>query len=165
MGRADKSVRIAVVVEAIETRACTSYKAYSIRFGVDRTTISKRVRGLTRSRKEAASVYLQCLTNVQELTLIKTINKLTDRVIPPTTSMVRSLAEEVRGCAVRKNWVSAFVRRHKDVLKSVYLRNLDDLRVTAEHALMFVLFFKTVSINFLFPSPLSRIYVLTHYNL
>jgi hypothetical protein len=58
MGRADKSARITVVVKAIETGACTSYKACSIRFGVDRTTISKRVRGLTRLRKEAASVYL-----------------------------------------------------------------------------------------------------------
>jgi hypothetical protein len=58
MGRVDKSVRITTVVEAIETRACTSYKTCSIRFEVDRTVISKRVRGLIRSRKEAASVYL-----------------------------------------------------------------------------------------------------------
>ena len=58
MARADKLARITIAVEAIKTRACTSYKAYSAKYGVDRTTISKRVRGLIKLRQEAASIYI-----------------------------------------------------------------------------------------------------------
>jgi hypothetical protein len=64
--------------------------------------------------------------------------------MPPTSAIVKNLAEEIRGCAVGKNWVSQFVKRHQDVLKSLYLRNIDNLRVGAEYAPMIKLFFDLV---------------------
>jgi hypothetical protein len=47
--------------------------------------------------------YRQCLTNSQEKALIAIINDLTDWNMPLTTAIVKNLAEEIRGCAVRKN--------------------------------------------------------------
>jgi hypothetical protein len=64
--------------------------------------------------------------------------------MPPTSSIVRNLAEEIRGAKVGKNWTRQFIQRHKNRLKSLYLRNIDNLRVTADYAPMFTLFFALV---------------------
>ena len=61
--------------------------------------------------------------------------------MPPTSQIVKNLAEEIRGEEVGKNWVAGFCRRHKLRLKSAYLRNLDNLRVSVERVPLFVLFF------------------------
>ena len=84
------------------------------------------------------------LTSAEEETLIAHINKLTDRGMPLTSSIVRNLVEEIRGEKVGKNWTGQFIRRHKNRLRSLYLRNIDNLRVTAEYAPMFTLFFALV---------------------
>ena len=64
--------------------------------------------------------------------LIDQINKLTQRSMPPTSRIVRNLAEEIIGGPVGKNWTALFVKRHKDRLKSRYLRNVDNPRVKAD---------------------------------
>lgn len=51
--RSDKSADIAKVIAAIESREIKDYSEASWRFEVDRTTISKRIRRITRSRKES----------------------------------------------------------------------------------------------------------------
>ena len=82
----------------------------------------------------------QILRNVY----IDHINRLTDQWMPPTSHIVKNLAEEIRGGPVGKNWVGRFIARHKKELKSLYLRNIDNLRVAAEYAPMFILFFTIV---------------------
>ena len=72
------------------------------------------------------------------------INKLTDRRIPPTTAIVKNLAEEIRGCAVNRNWTAAFVRRHKDEVKSLYRKTIDIKRVKGEYAAPYEAFYKLV---------------------
>ncbi|KAN0079622.1 hypothetical protein V8E54_004836 [Elaphomyces granulatus] len=49
---------------------------------------------------------------------------------------------ENRGCAVNKNWNAAFVRRHKDEAKSLYLKSIDIKRVKGEYAAPYELFYK-----------------------
>jgi hypothetical protein len=144
MTRVDKSARIAAAIAAIRLGEIKDYSKAAAKFNVDRTTISKRIRGLTKSKKDANSFWHQCLTNAEEETLIAHINKLTDRGMPPTSSIVRNLAEEIRGAKVGKNWTGQFIQRHKNRLRSLYLRNIDNLRVTAEYAPMFTLFFALV---------------------
>jgi hypothetical protein len=144
MARVDKSARIATAIAAIQSGEIKDYSKAAAKFNVDCTTISKQIRGLTKSRKDANSFWRQCLTNAKEETLIGYINKLTDRGMLPTSSIVQNLAEEIRGTKVRKNWTGQFIRRHKNRLKSLYLRNIDNLRVTADYALMFTLFFALV---------------------
>jgi hypothetical protein len=103
MTRVDKSARIASAIAAIRSGEIKDYSKAAAKFNVDCTTISKRIRGLTKSRKDADSFWRQCLTNAQEETLIAHINKLTDRGMPPTSSIVQNLAEEIRGAKVGKN--------------------------------------------------------------
>ncbi|RDL32578.1 uncharacterized protein BP5553_09034 [Venustampulla echinocandica] len=62
--------------------------------------------------------------------------------MPPTPRIVRNLAEEIIKDYVNKNWASTFVRRHRDELKSVYLRNIDNQRRKAEYLPLFEFFFK-----------------------
>jgi hypothetical protein len=65
--------------------------------------------------------------------------------MPPTSQIVKNLAEEIRGELVNKNWVGQFVKRHDIRLKSLYLRNINNLRASAEYGPMFQLFFSVVS--------------------
>src|ERR1700733_4511425 len=81
-------------------------------FGVKRSTLSRRIAGKTRSWEEYLSQDIQHLTNGQEKALIKRINYLTQRHMPPTCQIVKNLAEEICGHIVDKNYVNRFIRRH-----------------------------------------------------
>ena len=61
--------------------------------------------------------------------------------MPPTSRIVKNMAEEIRGGEVNKNWTANFVKRHQGRLKSLYLRNIDNLRAQAEYEPMFKHFF------------------------
>lgn len=141
MARADKSATINSAVDAIQRGEVKDYSEAARKYGCDRTAISRRIRGITKTRLEAQSLYHQALTNTQEEVLISHINKLTDRGMPPTSYIVKNLAEEIKGGSVGKNWVAQFCKRHKLRLKSAYLRNIDNLRASAEYAPMFILFY------------------------
>ncbi len=145
MARADKSARIDAAVAAIKRGEFTNYSKAAEKYECDRTSLSKRIHGVTKTKKEANSFYHQCLTNEQEEILIARINNLTDQGMPLTSQIVRNLAEEIRGDCVGKNWTGQFVKRHGIRLKSLYLRNIESLRTAAEFAPMFILFFTTIS--------------------
>jgi hypothetical protein len=91
-------------------------------------------------------MFQQNLTSNQEEELIKVINDLSFRGLPPTSSIVRNLAEEMVSRLVGKNWTGQFIKRHKARLKSIYLRNMDNMRVKAEYGPMIQLFFRMVCI-------------------
>jgi hypothetical protein len=56
-----------------------------------------------------------------------------------------SLAEEIWAGIKGRTWVSPFVKRHKNVLlKNAYLRNLDNVRLTAENEAIFMPFLTLV---------------------
>jgi hypothetical protein len=140
-----KSIRIDKAVAAIQRGEFIHFNNAADHYKCSRSAVSRRMRGLTKSKKEANSFWHQCLTIEQEEVLIHRINLLTDRGMPPTSHIVRNLAEEIRGKLVGKNWVGQFVKRHSIRLKSLYLRNIDNLRAGAEYAPMFQLFFSVVS--------------------
>jgi hypothetical protein len=121
MGRADKSAQINKAVLAIRSGEFTDYSLAARAHRCDRTAVSRRIRGLTKTRQEANSFYHQCLTNDQEEVLIARINMLMDQGMPPTSSIIRNLAEEICGEPVRKNWIGQFVKRYNLRLKSAYL--------------------------------------------
>ena len=64
--------------------------------------------------------------------------------MPPTSGIVHNLAEEINGGLISKNWTGDFVKRYKDRLKSLYLRNMDSQRVKSEYALIFNHFYDLV---------------------
>ena len=120
--------------------------ATSKKYGVARITLRDRFVGRSLSMQAAAAKYRQRLTLPQEETLVKHINSLTDRGIPPTSRIVRNLAEEIIGGPVGKNWTGNFVRRYRERLRSIYLRNIDSQRVRAEYAPSFKYFYDLVII-------------------
>jgi hypothetical protein len=121
-----------------------NYAATAKKFNVNRTTLRRRFLGTQLSAREASSQTHQKLTIVQEEVLIDWINKLTDRTMPPTTQIVRNVAEELSGSPVGKNWVSQFVGRYKDRLHSVYLRSIDRKRIAAENTEFIKMFYDQV---------------------
>ena len=100
-----KSTRIDAAVTAIQRGEFSDYANAAKKYGCSRTAVSRRVRGLTKTKREANSFWHQCLTIEQEEVLIDRINYLTDRHMPPTSHIVRNLAEEIRGERIGKNWV------------------------------------------------------------
>jgi Tc5 transposase DNA-binding domain len=128
----------------LATQEKPNFSATARKYRVERTTQAKRFKGQTVSHQEWASSHKQCLTTEQEKALIATINHLTNRGMPPTTRIVKNLAEEIRGSAVGKNWTSNFVRRNQDVLLSKYLKGIDKNRVQSEHTPSYELFFNLV---------------------
>jgi hypothetical protein len=110
------------------------------------------------SRKASASEYKQRLTDVQEETLIGQINYLTNRGLPPTSSIIRSLAEEMIQDSVGKNWTRDFVKRHKERLTSLYLRNIDSQRVKAEYLPIFEYFYSLVTLLLFKYRPITNIF-------
>jgi hypothetical protein len=107
-----------------------------------------RFKGEQVSRAVACAKIRQRLSPEQEETLIKHINKLSDRNIPPTSQIVKNLAEEIIKDKVGKNWVGDFVKRHKDRIRSIYLRNMDGIRVKSEYVPLFNQFYDMVIYQF-----------------
>ena len=85
MARTDLSARITAAIHTIESGECADYTEAALKFRVDRTTISKRIRGLTQSREDVNSECQQCLIIAQEEILIQRINQLTERLMPLTS--------------------------------------------------------------------------------
>jgi len=112
---------------------------------VNRQTLQRRFDGEQESRAQSNSAHRQNLTAEQEEQLILHINMLTNRGLPPTSQIVRNLAEEMICRKVGKNWTGQFIQRHKDRLQSLYLRNIDNMRTQAEYAPVIKLFFDLVS--------------------
>jgi hypothetical protein len=64
-------------------------------YGGPRSTVSRRFRGVSSSRAHAISNHCQALNSVQEDTLLGYIDTLKNRFMPPTTQIVRNLAEQI----------------------------------------------------------------------
>ena len=118
------------------------------KYNIVRSTLTRRFNGETTSMEECISMHRQALSRSQENALLDLINRLTDRNLPPTPRIVKNLAEEIRGCAVGKNWTASFIERHKAVLKSAYLRTIDNIRVKGEYTPAYELFYKQVKCYF-----------------
>jgi hypothetical protein len=141
--RVDES-QMALALADLREQAKPNYAGTARKYGLKRVTLYDRATGKSMSHQAATSMYHQRLTNAQEDVLIDRINYLSNRGIPPTSQMVRNLAEEMIGDVVGKNWTGEFVRRHSDKLMSVYLRNIDRARQTAEYVPVFQQFYDLV---------------------
>jgi|HubBroStandDraft_2_1064218.scaffolds.fasta_scaffold751983_1 ATP-dependent protease Clp ATPase subunit len=135
-------------LDALDAQLLPNYTQIALKFGLQRTTLMRRHKGICDSRAQATSQYHKLLTDTQEEVLITQINKLTARGLPPTSHIVKNLAEEIVGREVNKNWTAHFVKRHSSRLKSLYLRNIDNLRMKSEYGPHIQHFFDLVTFNF-----------------
>jgi len=93
------------------------YTNIAERHGVSRTTLSRAHRGVQVPR------YVEYhnnrrLNDQQEHDLLKYIEKLTARHLPPTRSMVQNFASTVVQGHVSESWVTRFLHRHRDQVTS-----------------------------------------------
>uniref|UniRef100_A0A093XUI9 HTH CENPB-type domain-containing protein n=1 Tax=Talaromyces marneffei PM1 TaxID=1077442 RepID=A0A093XUI9_TALMA len=102
-------------------------------YGVNQSNLSKRFRGVTGS-KEAQYNNQRLLSKEQSRTLIKWINQLTERGLPPTNSMLENFAREISGKEPGKNWASRWLKAHSDKVISRYSKGLDSDRKKADSA-------------------------------
>jgi hypothetical protein len=71
-------------IDALNTQLIPNYSQVARDFGIERTTLIRRYKGIYASRQEATSLYYKLLTNMQEEALINQINKLIVYRLPPT---------------------------------------------------------------------------------
>ena len=71
-----------------------NYAKTARKFNINRSTLSRRHRGITGSIKEGRQI-TSILSNQQEKKLISYINKLTERGIPPTNTIIRVFAHNI----------------------------------------------------------------------
>jgi hypothetical protein len=140
----DYKQRMEAAFAALDLQETRNYSKVAKEYELERTTLAKRYKGQTVSKKVFLLESRQCLTIAQEEALIEQINKLTDRHIPPTSQMVKNFAEEMIGREVGKNWTQGFIRRHDSRLKSIYLRNIDHCRTKVEYVPIFQHFYDLV---------------------
>ena len=100
-----------------------NYSEAARKFKLDRMTLQRRYTGKTGSPQEENSKYRQLLNDVEEDTLLRYVDGLANRRIPPTHQIVRNLAEEILGGPVGDHWPKRFVKRHQNRVCSVYLKS------------------------------------------
>ncbi|EED12682.1 pogo transposable element, putative [Talaromyces stipitatus ATCC 10500] len=82
-------------------------------YGVSQSGLYKRFHGVTGSKEEQYDKQ-RILTTTQSRALIKWINQLTERGLPPTNSMLANFAREISGKEPGKNWASRWLKAHSD---------------------------------------------------
>ena len=90
-----------------------SYTEIATKYGCNRTTLSKRHRGLQGTRAaqyESQSV----LTDEQSKTLVGWVNELNKKGLPPSNEMLRNFAKEIRGTGDKpsREWPVRWRKRH-----------------------------------------------------
>jgi hypothetical protein len=78
-------------------------------------SLTRNATGQTRPHEDAAIA--QCkITPQQKEELVKYIEGLTERHLPPTRQMIQNFATEIAGDEVSESWVTRFLNRHLDRL-------------------------------------------------
>jgi len=134
---------IEAALAALKSQNIPNYTATAKKFGVNRTTLSRRHRGITAPRGATASS-LALLSPAQKKVCIDYINELTKRGIPPTARMVARFAAEISGKQPGKNWVNRFVRSAKKELASIFLTGFDLVRKKADNIYQYERYFELV---------------------
>jgi hypothetical protein len=137
--------RIEEALAAVALQKSPNYKRTAKEYGVTRSVLSRRHRGLCRSIQEARE-FQRLLSTQQETALVNHINKLSEAGIPPTPSMVRVFAFEISQQWPGNHWVARFVETNKAILKSAYLYGFDLKRKRADNYYMIKKYFELVRV-------------------
>jgi hypothetical protein len=136
------------VLDELNVQLLSNYTQITLKFGLQCTTLMQRHQGICTPQASVTSQHYKLFTNTQEEDLITQINKLTARGLPPTSYIMKNLAEEIVSHEVNKNWMAHFVKCHSSCLKSLYLCNIDNLQIKSEYGPHIQHFFDLVIFNF-----------------
>ncbi len=80
---------IELAITDLESQDCPNYASTTKKYHVNRSTLSRRYRGVTGTRQDAISYSSRALTDTQENVLVQYINKLSARGLPPTLRLLK----------------------------------------------------------------------------
>jgi hypothetical protein len=132
------------MVNDLESQEVPNYSAAARQFKIDRKTLQRRHKGISKPRERAYSESHMLLTIEQEEALIQHINNLSDRGLPPTPQFLTNLVLEIVKKQPGKNWVATFCKRHQNKIRSLYLRAIDQTRRVADNSAYFKHFYTNV---------------------
>jgi hypothetical protein len=135
---------IEAAITDLESQKHPNYTATAKKYDVDRTTLSRRHRGITAARG-TREAYSQLLTKQQSKNLVAYINKLTERGIPPSIHMVRQFAYDICRKMPGKNWAARWIKSQISELQSGFLEMMDLSRKKAENPYQFYRYFQQES--------------------
>ena len=130
-------------IESLEPGEQFSYAQIAKKFGVSRSTLSRRHRGVQGSKKQQYE-NMQFLNPQQTKELINYINKQAKKGLFSSNEMVKNFAEEIAGKKAGKNWVSRWLKKHDDKLVSAYTTGIDSSRKKADSAFKYSLYFDSL---------------------
>lgn len=113
----DNSTTIASINKALKylkslsPREDFEYTKVAAKFGVDRSTLSRRHRGLTQPRATSYNDRRN-LTTTEEAELVRYMEGLSERHMPPTRDMIQNFASSIAKKQVSKSWVTRFINRN-----------------------------------------------------
>ena len=130
--------RILLAIQAIENQEKAPMRVVARTYSVPYSTLRTRLHGtLNRAESRANS---HKLTEIEEESLLKWIVSMDDRGGAPRPSTVREMADlllakrgSTRIDTVGLNWVTKFIKRHPDQLKSRFSRRYDYQRAKQEN--------------------------------
>lgn len=114
------------------------------KYGCDRSALSKRYRGIC-SSKQNQYQNQRLLNNQQEETLIKYIDELCKRSLPPSRQMIRNFAQEIVQKEIGREWVNRFLKRHQIDLVFKWSAGLDHNRTRTDSAFKYTLYFELLA--------------------
>jgi hypothetical protein len=109
-----------------------SYRQTAKRFGVDRTMLARRHQGKTRSHAGEAQQRM-LLSPQQEKQLVRYIEGLKKRGLPPTREMIQNFALVVAKWEVSDAWVTRFLGQNDAFLTSKWTVGMDRTRYIADN--------------------------------
>lgn len=127
-------------IDDLNSQAKPNITATAKKYGCNRSTLSKRYRGVTGS-KETADDQQRLLNQHQLKVLIKYIKKLTEYGSPPTTAIVKRFAQEINRFKPGPRWISRWLQLQADKLKTAYLTPIDGIHKKAKSTFYFSLYF------------------------
>lgn len=125
--------RIRQALHAATSGTESSINAAAASHGVSHATLYARLHGRQSGFKNGRRICpsKQALTPAQEDSMIKWMNQLYRWGFPARLDMLRSMAEKLADRVLGVNWVTKFLRRHKDTIQTRYSRQLDNNRARA----------------------------------
>ena len=127
-------------IESLQPGEQLSYRKIAAQYGCDRTTLARRHQGRASPRSTMA-LNQQSLHPQQEQELLAYIDRLTERGLPPTRAIIRSIASQIAHKELGVHWVDRFVQRWPDRLISKWTTGMDNSRHKADSGKKYSLYF------------------------
>lgn len=134
----DKAVEY---LESLPSDKDFTYTEVARKFGVSRTTLSRRFRRVQSSR-EAIAEQQGHLNYHEEAELVRYIKELSERALPPTRTMIKNFAAEISKNTISTSWVTRFLQRHDSDLISKWTTGMDRNRHEADSEHKYRLYFE-----------------------